>query len=782
MATTMSPSSRPASPRALLLIACLALSPMRLAAQQGTASPTATPPTTTPPTDAPSTTAAPMRCPAPSRVREARLAEDPAASQAPVRAPAGPLPEPEVELSSDTATVDADGNATLTGDVRVTQGDRTLYAEDVTYDSKGGVFEVAGEVRYSDPAMQVQGRGGRFEPAGGAAFDDAAFELPERPARGAAERMTLSADGEIGLQGVWFSTCPAADPDWRIRARSIDIDPKTRNGTGRDAAVEFMGVPILYLPWISFPVGSQRKSGFLFPNVGYGSRSGLQLEVPYYFDLAPNRDLTLEPVLYGRRGLEVGGRFRYLTVAHRGELQARVLPSDRLKDADRHWLRLDHRGGFGERWRVELDAQDVSDAEYFEDFGSGVADASTTFLPRLARASWADGNWLLRGELRDFQVIDRALATEDRPYATLPRIELRGDFPRDDLFRGADRRLRWGVDAELVRFDRDTGVTGWRLDAAPQVALELDRAGWYLRPGASWRHTRYDLSDTTGPARPSRSLPSAWFDAGLRLERFASSGGASRITLEPRLLYLWTPYRDQDALPVFDTAAPDLDYVQLFRTTRYVGADRVGDANQLSLGVTTRVYDGAGRQLLWATLGQTRYIEQPRVRLPWEPAARRHESDLVAQLGVSAWRDWSVDLGMQWNSREERRERSDLRVRWRPDDDRALNLAWNFQRGGIDQAEFSGAWPIGKRWGVFGKMVYDLEAGTGLERFAGFEYKACCWRLRAVGRRFVSNRTGAQETQYYLQLELNGLSSVGSGADAFLEEAIRGYSRAGASR
>ena len=768
MAATMSSSPRPASPRALLLIACLAGLPMRLAAQADAAPQQA---------DAP----APQRCPAPSSVREALLAEDPSAARPPPRraddAPAGNAADPEIELTSDSATLGVDGDAVLEGDVRITQGERTLSAKDVKYDRRTGVFAVAGEVRYADPSLQVSGRGGEFEPKGGAAFADAAFELPERPARGAAERLTLSSDGKLGLEGVWFSTCPASDPDWRIRAGSIEIDPATRNGTARDAAVEFMGVPILYLPWMSFPVGSQRKSGFLFPNVGYSSRSGLQVEVPYYFDLAPNYDLTLEPVLYGRRGVELGGRFRYLTPAHRGELQARVLPSDPLKDADRHWARIIHRGGFGAGWRVELDAQDVSDAEYFEDFGSSVADASTTFLQRLARVSWADEHWLLRGELRDFQAIDRALAEDDRPYATLPRIELRGD-----LATGADRRLRLGVDAEFARFDRDVGVTGWRFDAAPRVSLELDRAGWYVKPGASWRYTGYDLEGATGPAKPTRSLPSAWLDAGLRLERFASIGGATRITLEPRMLYLWTPYRDQDALPVFDTAEPDLDYVQLFRTTRYVGADRVADADQLSLGVTGRVYDAAGRQLLWATVGQTRYFAQQRVRLPWEPAERRRESDLVAQLGVSAWRDWTVDLGLQWNTRDARRERSDLRLRWRPDAERALNLAWNFQRDGIDQAEFSGAWPLGKRWGVFGKMVYDLQGGDGLERFAGLEYKACCWRLRAVARRFVSDRTGAQDTQFYLQLELNGLSSVGSGADAFLGEAIRGYSRAGASR
>ncbi|MFM7626627.1 MAG: LPS-assembly protein LptD, partial [Gammaproteobacteria bacterium] len=317
----MSPSPSHASPRTLLLTACLAALSMRLVAQDAAAPSKA-------PSTAPST--ALMRCPAPSAVREALLAEDPAAARRPASpagaaAAAGTAAEPTVELSSDSATLSVDGDAVLEGDVNITQGERTLTAEDVKYDSRTGVFEIEGEVRYADPALQVSGRGGSFAPKGGAAFEDAAFSLPERPARGAAERLTLSADGRLGLEGVWFSTCPAADPDWRIRARSIELDPATRNGTARDAAVEFMGVPILYSPWLSFPVGSQRKSGFLFPNVGYGSRSGLQIEVPYYFDLAPNYDLTLEPVLYGRRGIELGGRFRYLTRAHRGELQARVL-------------------------------------------------------------------------------------------------------------------------------------------------------------------------------------------------------------------------------------------------------------------------------------------------------------------------------------------------------------------------------------------------------------------------------------------------------------------------
>ena len=248
------------------------------------------------------------------------------------------------------------------------------------------------------------------------------------------------------------------------------------------------------------------------------------------------------------------------------------------------------------------------------------------------------------------------------------------------------------------------------------------------------------------------------------------------------MLYLWTPFRDQEALPIFDTALPDLDFGQLFSTERYVGADRVADANQLSLGGTTRVYDDRGRQLLSATVGQIRYFEASRVRLPDEPSPRRRESDLVAEVSVSAWSHWTADFGLQWNTRDELRERNSFRLRYSPDPVRALNLSYNFQQGGLEQAEVSGAWPLTQRWSAFGKLVHDLQSDSGLEHFAGLEFRSCCWRLRAVGRRYISSRTGDRDTQFYLQLELNGLSSVGSGADAFLDEAFRGYSQSSVTR
>lgn len=724
----------------------------------------------------------PLRCPAPTAVREAlsRSGGLPQAGTAPPPITATDLGTDQVEVSSDAATLGVSGDATLSGRVAIRQGDRTLSAEQVNYDAKDGEFSVEGLLRYADPVLRAEGRSGRYDPAGGAAFDDTSFELPQQPARGAAASMQLGLDGRVTLSKVWFTTCPQSSPDWRIRAQRIELDTRTRNGTGRHAAIEFKGVPILYLPYLSFPLGEQRKSGFLFPNLGYSSRGGAEVTVPYYLNLAPNYDLTLEPTLYGRRGVDLGASFRYLTRRHRGDVRLNALPSDAIRDIERNWLRVRHRSELAAGWRFDIDAQSVSDAEYFEDFASGTEGTSIAFLRRSARLGYRDEHWYLRAEAEQFQTIDRALDPLDRPYAQLPRVQASGDWTT----RGP-LALRYGFESEIVNFDRDEGVQGWRADVLPRVGLDFGSPAYYVRPSAGWRYTRYDLEQVGAGEQDqlSRSLPFAALDAGLRLERDGDASSRTRVTLEPRMLYLWTPFRDQDDLPLFDTALPDLDFVQLFRPTRYVGPDRIADANRASVGFTSRIFDRqSGRQLLSATLGQTYHFERPRVRLPGETVATDSRSDLIAQLGVTAWQNWNVNVGMQWDSTESRQQRSHVRLQYRPDAERAVNVAYRFQRDRLEQGEMSGAWSLGSRWNAYGRLVYDLKDRSSLDRFAGLEYKSCCWRLRLVGRRFVSSRTGERDTGIYLQLELNGLASVGSSADAFLEEAIRGYSSVGLSR
>jgi LPS-assembly protein len=698
------------------------------------------------------------------------------AATVPRRAVAAGKPERSIEpieVSSDEATLGVDGKGTVSGKVEIRQGDRTISADSVAIDSKQNSLQVQGNVTYRDPSLTVSGAAGNYS-GGDAEFRGTQFEMPERPARGTAGLLQLDTRGVLRLEDVTYTTCPRGNGDWQIKARSVTLDTTTQTGTGRGAQVDFKGVPIVYLPWISFPIGNIRKSGFLFPSVGNSSRGGVQLAVPWYWNIDPQYDLTLIPTLYSRRGVDLGGELRYLGRRNASTLTANFLPDDHVRGDSRSHLELLSVTQLPGDWRLRLDGENVSDPNYFEDFSQGAESTSISFLRRIAHLSYRDEHWQAGALLRNYQTIDQRLVTTDRPYTEMPRLygggwwRLAGALP-----------LEYGFDSEVVNFQRNVGVTGWRLDAEPRAELRIERPAYFLRPALSLRSTRYSLDGVAPgqPSSPSRTLPVTSIDTGLLFERPAGSNGKRRVTLEPRLLYLNVPYENQDDLPVFDTGVPDLNLVELFRTNRYVGADRLGDANQLSAGITSRVYaSDSGTRYLSATLGQTFYFETPRVRLPDEPPSRRNTSDLVAQLELKAYHDFSADLGVQWNPEDSSAERSEIRVQYRPDGTRVVNLGYRFQRDRLEQAEASAAWPIARQWSAYGRVVYSLRDDKTIEQFAGFEYSSCCWGVRAVARHYVSTRDGRQDTGVYLQLELKGLSNVGIAADAFLERGIRGYS------
>lgn len=682
--------------------------------------------------------------------------------------------EQDIQVEGDEVDYSVDGNMTLSGDVQFRQGDRRIRADHLEYNAQNQQARLEGAVEYTAPDLRVRGSSGSYSALLGAQFEGAQFELPSRNARGEARSMEVTSDGKVTLEEVSFTTCPITDVAWQMKAKHIELDTRARNGTSRGAKVEFKGVPIFYVPWMTFPIGPQRKSGFLFPNIGASSRSGLELQAPYYWNIRPNLDFSAEPVYYSKRGIDLGGDLRYLTRRQRGALQFNYLPSDDLAaGSNRSYVKLAHLAQLPGDWRFRIDATDVSDNDYFEDFAQGPEGTSVPFTERLAEATYRNEHWNLRAQLQDFQTIDDELPEEDRPYARAPRVLASGDW---SLGSGL---VDYGFDAEFVDFDRDFGVTGSRFDVAPRVGFDWSAPGYFVRPSAGYRYTQYSLEDQApGTAEsPSRSLPFVSFDTGLQFERTAGSNGQRRVTLEPRALYLYMPFRDQSTLPLFDTGLPDLNLVQLFRTNRYVGADRVNDANQVAFGLTSRLFNShSGSQYLAVSVGQSYYFEKPRVVLPDEPPATRDSSDFIAQVSLSAYKNWNLEAGIQWNPEDSRSERSQLRLQYRPDGDRVVNLAYRAQRDTLEQADFSTAWPLGPRWNVFGRLVYSLLDRDTLESFAGFEFKACCWRVRAVTRRFISSRTGERDTGIYLQLELNGLASVGTPADAFLERTIRGYS------
>ncbi len=715
--------------------------------------------------------------------------------------PALPAPPPLPALPEDIRfsaegpdaflNTDANGNFDLGGDVIFTIGKRELRGRHLRYDAATRDYRLTGTVSYSDANVHVRGDAGNYED-GQASFSNAQFEMLQQPGRGRAKSIAMTRANIIDLDGVVYTTCPEGAADWELRARRISLDTKTLRGIGHGTRVRFKGVTLFYLPWISFPLSSARQSGFLFPTIGSSGSNGATLAVPYYWNIAPNKDLTFTPRLLSRRGIELGEEFRLLMPQGSGTLAVNYLPEDRLAHADRSWEKAEAAATLPRQWRARLRAENVSDIRYFEDFGEGPQATSTTFLRRDLHFGMRSDVWRLSAQLLQFQTLlpdcpavptaIACLAPDDRPYAQLPR------FTASAQWLGSSG-LSTSFDSELVDYQRSDSVRGWRAHLQPGLGLDYVRPGFYLKPRASWDLTAYQLSPwqlaggAAGNTSPSRSLPVITLDAAMQLERRPGAGKARFVTLEPRLYYVYIPDRDQTGLPVFDSGVPDPNFVALFRANRYVGLDRVGDANELTAGLTMHMLQASsGQRILSATLGQTLHFSTPHVALLGETVDTRKRSDLIATLDLTAYRDWSLHYDLAWNPSRSQTDKSLLSMQFRPADaqrrvgNRVMNLGYRYTRGSIAQGEGSVAWPVTRRWDLYGRSVYSFRDRHAIDNFAGVQYHANCWGLRVVARDSVSNRNGMRETGWYLQLELKGLSSVGSGADSFLQGAIQGYS------
>jgi LPS-assembly protein len=371
---------------------------------------------------------------------------------------------------------------------------------------------------------------------------------------------------------------------------------------------------------------------------------------------------------------------------------------------------------------------------------------------------------------QNYQTIDPVLTDIERPYERVPQIVFDG--------RWFGKRVAFESSSEIVNFDRNVGLTGWRFDSTQELSLRFARSGMYITPAIALRQTNYWIDNPLPGDEDtfSRGLPIGSLDLGMRFEREAGHDHAWLQTLEPRLLYVQRPYVDQSDLPVFDTILPDFNLVQLFRKYQFVGPDRISDTDQWSFGVTTRLIDAAdGRERLTATLGQTRYLSGQQVALPGQLPNSDSASDYVAEISIGVRDKWALDVGYQWNDETETRARTETRFEYRPRDDRLFGLGYRYRREALEQGDLSLVWPIAEKWRLIGRYSYSFLEKERLEQFVGWEYEACCWRLRMVGRNYVSRRTGETDNAISLQLELKGFSQRAVAPEDLLGRGILGY-------
>ncbi len=689
-----------------------------------------------------------------------------------------------VTLQADGWEATVNGEITLSGNVQATQGERSVSADTLRYNQITREIHASGTVQYDDSTLQVSGTDAQMSSTGSAQVGKASFLLKSSAGRGTAENIQLSPDGRLALDAVRYTSCPPGSTDWELKLSGLDINQQAGTGTGRNVRLEFQGIPIFYTPWISFPVGNQRKSGFLFPSFGGSSRGGNAFTVPWYWNIAPEMDDTITPTWDTSRGFKLDNEFRHMSESSKASLVTGYLPHDNNTGDWRGLAQLNYRNDFTDVMRLDIDAAEVRDTQWFEDFGQTRDSTSLVYLNRLASLSAYSENWRGALHLQNLQVIDTTIPLTDRPYTRLPQITLVGHeaLPFGVEF-DLDSELSYFTRGETDSTTRTKSITGGRLYLQPELSMPLRTRGMYVTPSVSWHYTRYQLQNTPSGAERSASLsaPAYALDTGMVFERLGGSKRQRLYTLEPRLLYSYVPYREQAGLPIFDTGMPDFNLVQLFRTNRFIGPDRLGDANQLSAGITTRMLDTAdGRQFLSGTIGQAYYFRTPCVTSLVQTrcasaAVSDRSSDLIGQLSLSAYRNWTLNMGAQWDPGLGRSERGDVFLQYRPEGNRTVNLGYNYQRDSVEQWVSSFAWPIASAWSGYGRVVYSRLDRKFLDHFAGLEYRSCCWNIRAVVGRAVTTRSGEFDTQYKLQLELKGLSSVGT-ADAFLEGTIPGYS------
>ena len=692
---------------------------------------------------------------------------------------AGQIDDDDGAITFEAGRIDAllgpPPRASLTGGVLVRRGPRLAGADSAIYDPDATQLSLDGNVRYRDTETEITSDSAEFSySTGRVSFAGAEFQLGASGARGAADLIEISQEGTLRLGEVRYTTCPPGSNDWLLRAERIELDTNTGQGTARNVALRFKGVPFLYAPRLTFPLGDARKTGFLAPEIGSAARSGNEIRAPFYWNIAENYDATFSPRLLTERGIQLAGEFRYLTERHIGELQVEYLPNDDVFSDTRSYVDFSHRTNFDSGWRALVDAGEASDGNYFEDLRGSLTATSVTHLNRSVVFDYYGRHWSVLGRFQDYLTIDETIAATDDPYRRLPQLRFTGELPQQPL------GLRASIDAELVNFDRDVGVTGWRFDAQPKLAFPIVRPGWFVNPEVKLQHTQYDLQDTIAgqQTNPTRTLPTSSLDAGFVLER-RMNGGSNRLqTIEPRVMYVHTPFREQSSLPVFDTIEPDVNLVQLFRKNRFLGVDRVADTDQLSFGVTSRIVDGtSGEELMTATIGQTRYLSEQGVTLPDNGSITDFSSDYVAELQLLLFDNFNFDIGHQWSSGSRGTTKSEARLQYRPAQNKILNFAYRFRRGSLEQGDVSWSWPLSQQWNFVGRYNYSLRDREVLEQFYGLEYESCCWGLRLVSRRYVSTREGTQDSSFGLQLVLKGLASVGTGADRLLERGILGYTQ-----
>lgn len=712
-------------------------------------------------------------------------------------------PPERANIEATATTSELQGNTIrLSGGVQVTQGYRRLSGENAVIDREQRAGELTGDITFREPGLLLHGdRAEVFSRSGEARVENSDFVLHEQHMRGSAAQLRRDTAGILHIEEGSISYCAPDDNDWAIRADDLELDLEDGLGTARGAKIDLGGVPVLYLPWMQFPLDDRRRTGFLWPDLGSDSRGGLDIAAPIYFNLAPNYDALYSPRYIEERGLNHEVKLRYMN-RHIGNWAvggAYMKQDDRYESEfpdershDRWITSVKHNALFDRRWRSLVDYSKASDTNYLKDLETSSLDAKRqTSLLQLASLDYLGDDWLINFDLQQFQSLADDISDD---YKKLPQINAQ--------YRATGTPFRFDpiFTAQYSNFDSDTDrVTGQRLYAEAGLTYPMLWNFGFFRPTAKYRHLEYDLENVRPPSaesQPSAGAGLVSLDGGLYFDRPTHFAGQGLLqTLEPRVYYLYSEYEEQRDQPDFDSAELTFSYNQLFRETRFSGRDRLDDANQLSVGLTTRfINDQDGREQLSASVGQIFYFRDREVRLlPNDPPLDTKGSELAGELAFRPNKRLSLRGSLIWDSYSGDLNSSNFQSSYVWDDGKLLNVGYSYRRPltlvtqqvPTEETEISTYLPLDTNWAIFASWRYSLEANTSVEDMFGVEYDTCCWKVRLLHLRYYDTVPGKipdfddpelqRENSTQIQIVLKGMGDFGNRVASIMEDMIRGF-------
>ena len=676
------------------------------------------------------------------------------------------------EVEADLVTRGAGEIVYFSGRVKMTRSDQSLLADKLVLDNATAQAKAYGNVTFTSADYRLQTEFMTLNQNDRSAFFlSPSFNLPDRHIRGKASEIVKFNDSLSRYQNILYTSCDPGDSAWYLTARQLDINRASGRGAARHATIYIQNVPVLYLPYMAFPIDDRRMSGVLTPALGYSESNGHSLTVPIYWNIAPNLDATITPAWYGDRGVQINTENRYLFHHHSGQLDLSYLGDNKANDS-RWFQKWTHQASFSASTNADIAWRAVSDADFFDDFASTGDNADDAdHLERHIALNHDANFWQTSLLLQDYQTADASSTVSNRPYRRLPRLTV------NSRFSAFDNGIRFNMQNEWVRFEHDSNakVTGARTHLLPYLSWELSDSWFFFKPKLEYALTSYQLDNNNlGGNSIQRDIPVFSLDSGLIFEREMSLNENWTQTLEPRLYFLRAPFEDQSGIPVFDSAVLSESYDNFFKSNRFSGPDRIGDANQVAFGISSRILDNAsGAERLHARIGQVFYGDDRRVNISGG-VLTSNKSSIIAQTTANPNASLSISAKLVYAHMNANIAQKEVLLNYHHNGF-AANLEYFFNDAVLEQAAVSTVYPISPQWTLLAKYHESLLLEKPIENLFGLNYESCCWGIKILASQTSNDTFTETDKAIFFELTLKGLGQSGRTLDSQLQSAIPGY-------